>query len=128
MMKQRKTLIPGWILSGLVIAFMLFDATLKLLGPQKVVDATVLLGYGKHHIPVLGLLGLVSTLLYAFPRTSVLGAILLTGYFGGAIATNLRVDAPLFSHILFPVYFGILMWGGLFLRNTQLRALFPITK
>ncbi|MEQ8808269.1 MAG: DoxX family protein, partial [Imperialibacter sp.] len=74
---------------------------------------------------ILGILGLLSTLLYALPKTSILGAVLLTGYWGGVIATHLRLDNPLFSHLLFPVYLAILAWGGLWLVNEQLRALFP---
>jgi hypothetical protein len=74
----------------------------------------------------LGLLELVCVVLYVIPRTSILGAILLTGYLGGAVATNLRVGNPLFSYILAPVYFGVLIWGGLFLRDNQLRALIPV--
>ena len=73
----------------------------------------------------LGIIGLISTALYALPRTSVLGAILLTGYLGGAIATNMRVGSPLFSHTLFSVYLGIILWGGLYLRDPRVRALIP---
>ncbi len=112
------------IMSGLVILFMLADSIFKFIQPAEVVDGTVALGYGAHHIGVIGTLGLVSILLYAWPRTAVLGAILLTGYFGGAIATHLRLDNPLFSHILFPVYLGILAWGGLWLRDERVRRMF----
>ena len=73
----------------------------------------------------LGILGLVCTALYAYPRTSVLGAILLTGYLGGAVATHLRVGSPVFSHMLFGIYLGIMLWGGLYLRDDRLRALIP---
>lgn len=111
-------------MSGLVIAFMLFDATLKFIKPEPVIQTTVHeLGYGVHHILLTGWLALIPTLLYLFPRTSVLGALLLTGYFGGAIASHVRVDNPLFSHILFPVYVALLMWGALWLRNARLRAI-----
>ncbi len=112
------------IMSGLVILFMLADSIFKFIQPAEVVDGTIALGYGAHHIAVIGTLGLISILLYTWPRTAVLGAILLTGYFGGAIATHLRLDNPLFSHILFPVYLGILAWGGLWLRDERVRKMF----
>lgn len=119
----------GRIMSGLVILFMLFDAIGKFIKPEEAVNITVNeLGYSEDHLLIMGVLALVSTLLYTFPVTSVLGAILLTGYYGGAIATHLRVDNPLFSHMLFPVYLAILMWGGIWLRNERLRALFPINR
>lgn len=113
------------ILKGLVIVFMLFDSIMKFIKPAPVVEGTLTLGYAEHHIMVIGALGLLSTLLYAIPRTAVLGAVLLTAYFGGAIATNLRVDAPLFTHVLFPVYFAIFTWGGIWLRNNRIRKLIP---
>jgi hypothetical protein len=119
----------GRIMSILVILFLVFDATLKFLRPAEVIQTTVNeLGYAEHHIILMGFLMLIPTLLYAIPKTSILGAVLLTGYFGGAIATHVRVDNPLFSHTLFPVYFGILMWGGIWLRDQQLRSIFPVKK
>lgn len=111
------------IMGGLVIAFMLMDGIFKLIPNDTVTAGTVELGYKAHHIPVLGMLGLLSILLFAVPRTQILGAILLTGYFGGAIATHVRLDNPLFSHILFPVYLAVLAWGFLWLRNETLRKL-----
>lgn len=126
---SKSQLLTGRILSGLVILFMLFDATIKFMKPAEVVKTTVdELGYAEHHILIHGILALTMTLLYAIPRTSILGAILLTAHFGGAIASHLRVDNPIFSHTLFPVYIGILMWLGLWLRNLQLRNLFPLNK
>ena len=116
------------IMSGIVILFMLSDSIFKFIQPAPVIEGTLELGYAEHHIAILGTLGLLSILLYAIPRTSILGAVLLTGYFGGVIATHLRLDNPLFSHILFPVYLAILAWGGLWLRNEKLRALFPLLK
>lgn len=115
----------SWIMSGLVILFMLFDSIFKFIKPPAAVEGTVALGYAEHHLLVLGILGLGSIILYAIPRTSVLGAVLLTGYFGGAIATHVRMDAPLFSHILFPVYLGVLAWGGIWLRDEKLRRVIP---
>lgn len=85
-------------------------------------------GFAEHHIPILGALGFISIVLYAIPRTAVLGAVLLTGYFGGTIATHLRLDNPLFTHTLFSVYLGILAWGALWLRMDLLRQLFPVRK
>ena len=112
------------IMSGLVILFMLMDSIMKFVKPAEVIEGTVTLGFAEHHLPVLGTLGLLATLLYAIPRTSFLGALLLTGYFGGVIATHVRLDNPLFTHILFPVYLAVLVWGGLCLRNDKVRELF----
>jgi hypothetical protein len=116
------------IMGGLVIAFMLFDSIFKFIPNEQVTAGTLELGYQAHHIPVMGTLGLLSILLFIIPRTQILGAVLLTGYFGGVIATHLRLDNPLFSHILFPVYLAVLAWGSLWLKNEQLRKLFPIRK
>lgn len=116
----------SYVMSGLVILFMLFDSIMKFVRPPEVIEGTESLGFGVEHLTTLGTLGLISTLLYVFPRTSVLGAILLTAYFGGAMATHLRLNNPLFTHTLFTVYFGVLVWGGLWLRNPTLRKLFPV--
>ena len=121
--ESKGKLWTGRIMAGLVIAFMLMDSIFKLIPNEMVTASTVELGYQAHHIPVLGILGLMSIVLFTIPRTSILGAILLTGYFGGAIATHVRLDNPLFSHILFPVYLGLLAWGSLYLRNETLRKL-----
>ena len=117
----------GWLLSGLVIAFTLLDASMKLVPLDVVVRATAALGYPPSPALMrgLGMLALLCTALYAYPRTAVLGAILLTGYMGGAIASHLRLGDPLFSHILFGFYLGLLAWGGLFLRDVRVRALLP---
>lgn len=116
----------GWGLSGLVILFLVMDGVMKLAGPSFVVQAQEKLGYPGTVTFGLGVLLLVCTALYAIPQTSLLGAILLTGYLGGAIASQLRIGEPWFSHILFGVYLGLFVWGGLYLRNDQLRAIFPI--
>lgn len=118
----------SYIMSALVILFMLMDSIMKFVKPPEVIEGTLDLGFTEQHLPVIGTLGLISTLLYVFPRTSILGAILLTGYFGGAVATHLRLNNPLFTHTLFTVYFGILIWGGLWLRNTKLRELLPLSR
>ncbi|HET9054430.1 MAG TPA: DoxX family protein [Cyclobacteriaceae bacterium] len=116
----------SYTMSGLVILFMLLDSVMKFVQPPDVIQGTLDLGFEVGHIAMIGALGLISTLLYAFPRTAILGAILLTAYFGGAVATHLRLNNPLFSHTLFTVYFGILTWGGLWLRDTRLRKLFSL--
>jgi hypothetical protein len=117
----------GWVMSGLVIAFMLMDATMKLLVLPVVLEAGAPLGFpGAGMAHGLGALLLLCTLLYIAPQTAVLGAILLTGYLGGAVATHVRVGSPLFSHVLFGVYLGVLLWGGLWLRDTRLRQLIPL--
>jgi hypothetical protein len=116
----------GWGMSGLIIAFLIFDSVSKLVLERHVVDATTMLGYPLDSIRPLGIICLACTILYATPRTSILGAILLTGYLGGAIASKVRIEDPLFSSVLFGVYFGILVWGGLYLRDRRLRALIPL--
>jgi len=122
---RRRTI--GWVLSGLVIAFLLMDATMKLLALSVVLAAQEPLGFsGAATARGLGVLLLVCTLLYAAPQTAVLGAILLTGYLGGAVATHMRVGDPLFSHILFGVYVGVFLWLGLYLRDARVRALVPL--
>ncbi|MFY0758293.1 DoxX family protein [Metabacillus dongyingensis] len=125
---SKGRLLTAWVMSGLVILFMLFDSIMKFVKPAQVVEGTLSLGFEEHHIFIIGLLGLLSTILYLVPRTSLLGAVLLTGYFGGVIATHLRLDAPLFSHTLFPVYLAVIAWGGLWLRDETVRSLFPFRK
>jgi hypothetical protein len=125
---SKKSLWTGRIMSGLVIAFLAVDVVIKFLkpAPAAVVETFAHVGWPLSLAPVLGIILLVSTALYVIPITSVLGAILLTGYLGGAIATHLRVGDPLFSHVLFPTYLGALLWGGLYLREERLRALIPL--
>lgn len=118
----------GWGMSGLMIAFMLFDSVSKLILEQHVVEATTQIGYPLDVIRPLGIICLACTILYAIPRTSILGAILLTGYLGGAIASKVRIEDPLFSSVLFGVYFGLLVWGGLYLRDERLRLLIPLRR
>jgi hypothetical protein len=114
----------GRILSGLLALFLLWDGAMKLVKPTFVVEATVGLGYPEAVIIPLGVVLILSTLLYVFPRTAVLGAILLTGYLGGAVASHLRAGCSAFE-VLFPVIFGALLWGGLVLRDERLRSLLP---
>jgi DoxX-like family len=101
---------------------------MKLMKPAFVVQATVELGYPESVIIGLGVVLLVCTILYLIPGTAVLGAILLTGYLGGAVATHVRTGGPLFGHTLFPVYIAVLLWSGLFLRDARLAALIPLRK
>lgn len=117
----------GYGLSALVILFMAFDGIIKLVPLDIVVETTAQLGYPASETLArgLGILGLVCTALYAYPRTSILGAILLSGYLGGTVATHLRVGSPVFSHMLFGVYLGVLLWAGLYLRDDRLRSLMP---
>ncbi len=122
---SKKTLWAGRIVSFLPALFLLMDGIMKLIKPPPVVQATVELGYSESVILALGIILLTATILYVIPQTSVLGAILLTGYLGGAVATHVRVSDGLFS-IVFPIVFGVLLWGGLWLRDLRVRALLPI--
>ena len=116
----------GRILSGLGALFMAFDGTIHVLRRAPVVDAFGKLGYPLGVSATLGLIELICVALYLLPRTSVLGAVLLTGYLGGAIATQVRVGAPLFSTTLFPLYVALLLWGGLYLRDDRVSSLIPL--
>ena len=120
----------GWAMSGLVIAFLAMDGAVKLAQLPIVAETSGQLGWPNDPatINLLAILLLGSTLLYAVPRTAMLGAILLTGYLGGAVATHVRIGSPLFSHILFGVYIGFLAWGGLWLRDPRVRALLPLRR
>ncbi|MBN7805122.1 DoxX family protein [Agrobacterium rosae] len=122
---QRLT---GSVMSGLIVAFLIFDGAIKLAPIAPVTETMVALGYSGDPSLArgLGVMTLVIALLYAIPRTSVLGAILMTGLLGGAIATHLRVGSPLFTHMFFGVYLGLLAWGGLYLRSEALRRLIPL--
>jgi hypothetical protein len=115
----------GIAFTALPVAFLVFDAAMKLVKPSFVIEATEKLGYSPDVIRPLGVVLLTSVVLYALPRSAVLGAALLTGYLGGAVATHVRVGDPLLSHVLFPVYVALLAWGGLFLRDPTVRALAP---
>ena len=115
----------GWALGGLGAAFLAFDACFKLLATTEAATATAALGWDPSALVPLGILQLVCLALYLVPRTAVFGALLWTGYLGGAVATHVRVGSPLFSHILFPVYVATFLWLGLWLRDRQLRSLLP---
>jgi hypothetical protein len=125
---STKAVWTGRAMSALVIVFLLFDGAIKMVPLDIVITTSEQLGIPGELARVLGTLTLLSTILYMIPQTSVLGAILLTGYLGGAIATHLRVGSPLFSHTLFGVYLGLLVWGGLYLRDERVRALIPFRR
>ena len=115
----------GRLLGGLAVAFLIFDGVGKLLEVQLVIDGAKQLGYPRDVMFSLGATLLICVLVYLVPRTSLLGAVLLTGYLGGAVATHVRVGSPLFTHVLFPTYVAALLWGSLMLRDARLRAFLP---
>lgn len=123
---SAKRLWTGRVVSALPILFLVFDGLAKVMRVPQVIEASAKLGYSQSVMVPLGVTLLACVAFYAIPRTSVLGAILLTGYLGGAVATHVRMGDPLFSHILFPTYVAVLVWGGLFLRDERLRALVPL--
>ena len=118
----------SFAMSALAVLFLLFDSVIKLLEIGPVIDSFTQLGYPVSLARGIGSLELACLTLCVLPRTAVLGAIVLTGFLGGAVSTHLRIGDPLFSHVLFPVYVGLLVWGGLFLRDDTLRALLPTRK
>jgi len=119
--KKMKT--TGWVLSILAILLLLADGFAKLIKPEPVIQATLQLGYPESTITTIGILVIICTIIYAIPRSAFIGAILLTGFLGGAIATHFRINNPLFSHTLFPVYILLFIWLGLYLRSASLRKL-----
>lgn len=126
-MKASPSIWTGRVLSGLFVLFMLGASIApKFLMADMVVEQSMTpLGWPAKYVLLIGLIELACVVLYVIPRTSLLGAVLMTGLLGGAIATNLRVENPLFSHTLFGIYLGLVMWGGLWLRDASLRAIFP---
>lgn len=137
MMMDRGAAAPGsaalWVgraLSGLVVLFLVVDGAIKLVSTAPVTEALAALGWPTDPgtARILGALTLACTLLYAWPRTAVLGAVLLTGYLGGAIAAHLRVGSPVFTHLLFGLYLGLVAWGGVWLREPRLRGLLPLKR
>jgi len=118
----------GWVATAAVSAFLLFDVVIHLLNIPVVQEATVRLGYDPGFGPVMGGIELAFLLLYLYRRTAVFGALLLTAYLGGACASQIQVAAPLFSTLLFPVYTAVVVWGGLWLRDAQVRALVPLRR
>ena len=122
--------ITGHFMSGVVILFLLFDGAIRLVPLPVVTETMDKMGWGASDTLArsLGIITIVCTLLYSVPPTSILGAILLTGYLGGAIASHLRIGSPLFTHTLFGLYLGLMVWGGLYLRDGNLRALLPFRR
>lgn len=118
----------GYIITGIVTAFLLMDAVVKFIQPSGIEENVLPLGYTMEQMIPVGIVLLACLIIYLIPQTAVLGAILLTGYLGGAVATHFRVGSPVFSHLLFPVYIGILVWIGIFLREPRLRSLFPFRR
>src|SRR2546430_563481 len=120
----------GRVLSGLVIVFLLFDGAIKLVPWPIVTETMDKMGYGSSETLArsLGVITIVCTVLYSIPPTSILGAILLTGYLGGAMASHVRIGSPLFTHTLFGLYLGLMVWGGLWLRDRSLRSLLPFRR
>src|SRR5258707_15220198 len=120
---SKKSLWAGRIISAVIVLFLLFDGGVKVMRLAPAVDATVRLGYPARLLLAIGIAELTCAVLFVIPRTSILGAILLTGYLGGATATQVRLENPWF---FFPIVIGVLVWGGLFLRDERLRALIPL--
>lgn len=116
----------GRVLTTMAVLFLTFDAVVKILFVPNMPEAAAGIGWDAAQAPTLGVILLVSTLLYALPRTAFLGALLLTAYLGGAVATHLRIESPLFTHILFGVYVGAIVWGGLTLRDARIARLFSM--
>lgn len=125
---SARTVWAGWLVSGLGIFLLLADAFGKLTELAPVVQGTARLGYPTHLVFAIGVIELLCVVAYATPRTAVLGAILLTGYLGGAVATHLRLEDPVWTHSLAPVYMGVVVWGGLWLRESRLRSLVPVRR
>jgi hypothetical protein len=121
--RARIARITGRILTGALVVFLLFDSLTKILQVQDVVDATVAMGFPAATVPVIGSVLMLCIVLFVIPRTAIVGAVALTGYLGGAVCSQLRIEADLFSTMLFPVYFGILVWTALLLRSRATRAL-----
>ena len=119
---SNRALWAGRIISTLPSLFLLIDGIMKLVKPRVVVEATAQLGYPESVIVGIGIVLLACTILYLIPRTAIFGAILLTGYLGGAVATHVRISGPLFN-IVFPVILGAMLWGGLYLRDQRVRSL-----
>ena len=118
----------AYVLTTLAALFLTFDTIIKLLRLGPAVEGTVALGYPEHMVPVIGAIELVCLALYLVPQTAVLGAILMTGYLGGAVASHVRIGSPLASHTLFPIYVAAMLWGGLYLRDPRLRAMLPLRR
>ena len=120
---SKRRLWAGRILSGAAVLFLLFDSVIKVMVIAPVVESFARVGWPDRLAHAIGILELLLVVVYLIPRSSILGAILLTGYLGGAVATHVRIGDPLFTHVLFPIYVAVLLWGGLFLRDERVHAL-----
>ena len=118
----------GYALSALFVLFMVFDGTIKVMQLPVVLTTFDQMGWPRDLSLSIGILELALTLFYVIPRTSIFAAVVLTGYLGGAIASHVRINDPLFTHVLFGIYLAAMMWGGIYLRDGPLRALIPLTK
>lgn len=125
---SRAQLWTGRALSAFIVVFLVFDCVVKLLQVSFATQSTAELGYPASSVFAIGVVELVCLVAYLIPRTAVLGAVLLTGDLGGAIATHVRIGNPLFTHVLFPVYVAAFIWGGLYLRDRGLRAFLPFRR
>jgi DoxX-like family len=123
---SKKSLWTGSVITALAVLLLFLDAAMKVMKVAVVMEASKQLGFSANQIVGIGVTLFACTVLYAIPRTSVLGAILLTGYLGGAVVTNLRAGSPMFSAVLFPVYFGVFVWAGIYLRDARLREMIPL--
>ena len=119
---SRRSVIAGRILTGIVAVLLTLDAGVKLVGAKAAVEGSAQLGFTPQQVFVIGVIAAVCLVVYLIPRTAPIGAVLWTGYFGGAIVTHLRVNDPLFTHILFPIYVSALIWGSLYLRDPRVRS------
>jgi hypothetical protein len=126
--RTPKSVIAGRVISGIISLLLVADASIKFLTIKPVTDSAALLGYSPQAMPIIGTILLACVALYAIPATSVFGALLLTGYLGGAIASQFRIHSPLLGYTLFPAYVAVFVWGGLYLRNPKLRALVAFSR
>jgi hypothetical protein len=126
--RSNKRIWAGGIVSALPVLFLLFDGTIHIMRIPSVVAGFAQAGFPISTAVPLGIIEIVCIILYVIPRTSVLGAILLTGYLGGAVATNVRQQLPMLGYVLFPVYVAVFIWGGLWLRDDRIRSLIPLSR
>lgn len=125
---SKRKIWMGRILTSIGTIFLAFDSLGKIFGVPEAVEGTVKLGYPNHLVPIIGILLLIFSVIYIIPRTRMIGLILLTAYLGGAVATHFRVGNPLLTHVMFPVYISLLLWGGFYLRAESLKTLLPLWK
>jgi len=122
LLPSRRSVVAGRVLTAIVALLLTLDAGVKLVGAKAAVEGSAQLGFTPQQVFVIGIIAVVCLVLYLIPRTAPIGAVLWTGYFGGAIVTHFRLGNPLFTHVLFPIYVSILIWGSLYLRDPRVRA------